>query len=511
MLPTVIPLTATWLRRISLVTRPSSRRRPINLLLLLLLRTTIRILAITSRCKLPSLRRLFPITASLPLPATVTCGRPVTGATQMRDITGYPERGSLPPTWVHSGRRPGGASIAAPIIGTRATGAPHIGYYGGIDYGFGYTGRGYYGAYWNNGTVYYNRAVTNVNVSIVHNVYNYNVRNSNVTRVSYNGGRGGIEARPTPQELAVVHETRIPPVAAQFQHAREASANRAQFAAPGGRAQPAALVASRPIATPYQAPAARPPASSILPPAHSTPLRLAPQQNGTANERPVPQTARVPENRPVPQQAPQQSQRPAAVEQPQARPEPSRPAPQARPEPSRPAPQARPEPSRPAPQARPEPSRPRHRLVPSPPATPPPRHRLVRSHRARRHRLVPRSPARQLLHAPRHRLVPRNPVRQLRPARRQNQRKKNTRNIRAVEITGQQPSRIGLPRPFLLETGVCSDARSSSDVRGIFRLSGPKFASDSDLDRRRIFQSFSAHRRSRPVAHAVCAAASHVL
>jgi hypothetical protein len=28
---------------------------------------------------------------------------------------------------------------------------PHIGYYGGINYGFGYTGRGYYGAYWNHG------------------------------------------------------------------------------------------------------------------------------------------------------------------------------------------------------------------------------------------------------------------------------------------------------------------------------------------------------------------------
>ena len=26
---------------------------------------------------------------------------------------------------------------------------PHIGYYGGINYGYGYTGRGYYGAYWN--------------------------------------------------------------------------------------------------------------------------------------------------------------------------------------------------------------------------------------------------------------------------------------------------------------------------------------------------------------------------
>ncbi len=42
---------------------------------------------------------------------------------------------------------------------------PHIGFYGGIDYGFGYTGHGYYGAYWNNGRVYYNRSVTNVNVN----------------------------------------------------------------------------------------------------------------------------------------------------------------------------------------------------------------------------------------------------------------------------------------------------------------------------------------------------------
>ena len=52
---------------------------------------------------------------------------------------------------------------------------PHIGFYGGIDYGFGYTGHGYYGGYWNNGHVYYNRSVTNVNTTVVRNVYNYSV------------------------------------------------------------------------------------------------------------------------------------------------------------------------------------------------------------------------------------------------------------------------------------------------------------------------------------------------
>jgi hypothetical protein len=34
----------------------------------------------------------------------------------------------------------------------------HIGYYGGINYGFGYFGIGFYGGYWNGGHVFYNRA-----------------------------------------------------------------------------------------------------------------------------------------------------------------------------------------------------------------------------------------------------------------------------------------------------------------------------------------------------------------
>ena len=112
---------------------------------------------------------------------------------------------------------------------------PHIGYYGGINYGYGYTGQGYYGAYWNNGSVYYNRSVTNVDTAVVHNVYNRDVPNSRGNRVSYNGGRGGINSRPTPQELAVVRDPRTPPIGAQVQHMREASSNRAQFVAPGGQ------------------------------------------------------------------------------------------------------------------------------------------------------------------------------------------------------------------------------------------------------------------------------------
>ena len=80
---------------------------------------------------------------------------------------------------------------------------PHVGFYGGVNYGFGYGGFGYQGGYWNHNHFFYNRSVNNVNIRNVHNVYNRTVINDrNVSRVSYNGGRGGIGARPASGELA---------------------------------------------------------------------------------------------------------------------------------------------------------------------------------------------------------------------------------------------------------------------------------------------------------------------
>src|SRR5271167_2150390 len=40
---------------------------------------------------------------------------------------------------------------------------PHIGFYGGVNYGFGYGGVGFEGGYWRGGVFAYNRSVTNVN------------------------------------------------------------------------------------------------------------------------------------------------------------------------------------------------------------------------------------------------------------------------------------------------------------------------------------------------------------
>jgi hypothetical protein len=103
---------------------------------------------------------------------------------------------------------------------------PTIGFYGGIDYGFGYVGHGYEGGRWDNGHFFYNTTVNNINVTVIHNVYNTRiVENDRVARVSYNGGNGGIDARPTAQEEAAAHERHIPPVAAQTQHVSAARAN----------------------------------------------------------------------------------------------------------------------------------------------------------------------------------------------------------------------------------------------------------------------------------------------
>ena len=43
---------------------------------------------------------------------------------------------------------------------------PHVGFYGGINYGFGYGGHGYDGGYWNHGQFMYNRAVNNVGSAV---------------------------------------------------------------------------------------------------------------------------------------------------------------------------------------------------------------------------------------------------------------------------------------------------------------------------------------------------------
>ncbi|WNL44663.1 hypothetical protein RKE25_14675 [Dyella sp. BiH032] len=109
---------------------------------------------------------------------------------------------------------------------------PHVGFYGGINYGFGYTGVGYAGGYWDRDRFYYNRSVNHITTNIT-NVYNKTVINNvTVNRISYNGGPGGTAARATPQELQAERMQRSGPIAAQRQQMTQAAQNhdlRAQF------------------------------------------------------------------------------------------------------------------------------------------------------------------------------------------------------------------------------------------------------------------------------------------
>jgi WXXGXW repeat (2 copies) len=102
---------------------------------------------------------------------------------------------------------------------------PHVGFYGGINYGFGYFGTGFVGGRWDGGHFFYNRSVANINVVNIHNVYNETVVVNN-NHVSFNGGPGGISARASAEEERWGGERHIAAVSAQTQHIQAARSNR---------------------------------------------------------------------------------------------------------------------------------------------------------------------------------------------------------------------------------------------------------------------------------------------
>ena len=117
---------------------------------------------------------------------------------------------------------------------------PHIGFYGGINYGFGYFGSGFEGGEWRGNRFFYNTRVGNFGGAHVTNVYEHNVTivNNNYNRVSFNGGNGGVPVRPQPQELQAERERHIQPTQMQQQHFQAAAQDRGQLATVnGGRPQ----------------------------------------------------------------------------------------------------------------------------------------------------------------------------------------------------------------------------------------------------------------------------------
>jgi hypothetical protein len=117
---------------------------------------------------------------------------------------------------------------------------PHVGFYGGIDYGFGYFGSGYAGGHWVGHAFAYNSIVNHLNPSVVRNVYAAAVAGPGRNLVSFNGGPGGTTAVATEQERHAAAEARPPAAGAR-------SVVRVVAAPPVGRAAPPPVHAASPV------------------------------------------------------------------------------------------------------------------------------------------------------------------------------------------------------------------------------------------------------------------------
>ena len=107
---------------------------------------------------------------------------------------------------------------------------PHVGYYGGINYGFGYGGVGFWGGRWEGGAFRYNTAVWRVGPGF-HGVYEDRtvIRNTTINNVSFNGV-GGVVATPTAEERVAMNERHVQRTSQQISHQRFASQDHGNWA-----------------------------------------------------------------------------------------------------------------------------------------------------------------------------------------------------------------------------------------------------------------------------------------
>ena len=108
----------------------------------------------------------------------------------------------------------------------------HVGFYGGVNYGYGYGGNGFGGGMWQGNAFRYNTAVMNVNTTVVHNTYIDKTVINNTTiinRTSYNGP-GGIQARARPEDEVAMRENHLQATSEQINHQQLSSRDRNQFA-----------------------------------------------------------------------------------------------------------------------------------------------------------------------------------------------------------------------------------------------------------------------------------------
>ncbi len=117
---------------------------------------------------------------------------------------------------------------------------PTVGFYGGINYGYGYSGSGYWGGHWEGDTFRYNTAVTRVNTNVVHNTYvDRSVVNKQVdtSRASFNGPNG-VKAEPTAEQRAAAENARKMPATSEQRARHEAAAKDRNLQASVNHGQP---------------------------------------------------------------------------------------------------------------------------------------------------------------------------------------------------------------------------------------------------------------------------------
>jgi hypothetical protein len=258
-----------------------------------------------------------------------------------------------------------------------------VGFYGGVNYGFGYGGGGFAGGEWRGGVFAYNTAAVSVNTTVIRSTYVNNTVINNTTIVnnthsSFNGGPNGVAAKPTPEQETYASQKHLDATPAQLQHEQVAKQDKSNFAS-ANHGVPAHAAVARPATSVAQlqhsavaakaAPGVKPyvarPAAAAKAEAHPA-AAAKPEAHPAAAAKPESHPAAAAKSEAHPAAAAKPEAHPAAAAKPEAHPAAAakpeaHPAAAAKPE-ARPAPAAKPE-ARPSPAPKPAPR-------PAPPARP---------------------------------------------------------------------------------------------------------------------------------------------
>ena len=142
----------------------------------------------------------------------------------------------VPGTWV---KPPRAGLLWTPPYWSRVDGnyvfhggywANSVGFYGGVDYGYGYSGDGYQGGRWDDDVFVYNSAANNFGSLTIAHAYNQAIApEGNSARLSFNGGRSGTKARATPDQEALARAAHVAPTDAQLRHFEMAAKDRSLY------------------------------------------------------------------------------------------------------------------------------------------------------------------------------------------------------------------------------------------------------------------------------------------